>query len=76
MRGLVQAHTLGLIDAEGLQHVVLEAAEDLRRVRARYALENVDWAKNVRQLNKDIKAANDFLPENMQVSHFLLLQVI
>ncbi|BDA41955.1 hypothetical protein COCOBI_02-7530 [Coccomyxa sp. Obi] len=64
----VQAHTLGLMDAEGLQHVVLEAAQDLRRARARYAFDAVDWAKCVRQLNKDIRAANDFLPDNLQVS--------
>ena len=62
----MQAHTLGLIDATGLQHVVLEAAQDLRRARARYAFEPVDWAACVRQLNKDIGAANDFLPDNLQ----------
>ena len=61
-----QAHTLGLMDAEGLQHVVLEAAQDLRRARARYAFDVVDWAKCVRQLNKDIRAANEFLPDNLQ----------
>jgi len=64
---VVQAHTMGLMDAEGLQRVVLEAAQDLRRARARYAFDNVDWAKCVRQLNKDIRAANDFLPDNLQV---------
>ncbi|KAK9909002.1 hypothetical protein WJX75_005921 [Coccomyxa subellipsoidea] len=64
----VQAHTLGLMDAEGLQHVMLEAAQDLRRARARYAFDVVDWVKCVRQLNKDIRAANEFLPDNLQVS--------
>lgn len=76
MRAL-QAHTLGLMDAEGLQHVVLEAAQDLRRARARYAFDPVDWAKCVRQLNKDIRAANDFLPDNLQVrSRRLFIQKV
>jgi hypothetical protein len=64
---VAQAHTLGLMDAEGLQHVMLEAAQDLRRARARYAFDVVDWVKCVRQLNKDIRAANEFLPDNLQV---------
>lgn len=45
----------------------MEAATDLRRARARYAIDSVDWAKCVRQLNKDIKAANAFLSDELKV---------
>ena len=64
---------MGLIDETGLQHVCMEAALDLRRARARYAIDNVDWAKCVRQLNKDIKTANAFLSDELKASHFSLL---
>ena len=64
----LQAYTLGLLDATGLQHVCMEAATDLRRARARYAIDNVDWAKCVRQLNKDIKTANQVLSDELKVS--------
>lgn len=63
----LQAYTLGLLDATGLQHVCMEAATDLRRARARYAIDNVDWAKCVRQLNKDIKTANQILADELKV---------
>ncbi len=59
---------MGLIDETGLQHVCMEAALDLRRARARYAIDNVDWAKCVRQLNKDIQTANAFLSDELKVS--------
>ena len=59
---------MGLVDETGLQHVCMEAALDLRRARARYAIDNVDWVKCVRQLNKDIKAANAFLSDELKVS--------
>ena len=62
-----QAYTLGLLDATGVQHVCMEAATDLRRARARYAIDNVDWAKCVRQLNKDIKTANQVLTDELKV---------
>ena len=65
---------MGLIDETGLQHVCMEAALDLRRARARYAIDNVDWAKCVRQLNKDIKAANDFLSDELKVAPSLCVQ--
>ena len=45
----------------------MEAATDLRRARARYAIDNVDWAKCVRQLNKDIKTANQVLSDELKV---------
>ena len=61
-----QAHTLGMVDAHGLHHCVLEAARDLRAARARYAFEPVDWPLLVRQLNADVGAANRFLPDNLQ----------
>ena len=61
-----QAYTLGLVDACGLHHCVLEAARDLRCARARYAFAPVDWALLVRQLNADIHAANRFLPDDLQ----------
>lgn len=65
---LLQAHTLGLVDDIGLQRVVTSALADLRWARARYAYQiGVDWDRVVRQLNKDIKAANDFLPDDKQV---------
>ena len=70
----MQAFTMGLIDETGLQHVCMEAALDLRRARARYAIDNVDWAKCVRQLNKDIKAANDFLSDELKVAPSLCIQ--
>ena len=41
---------------------------DLRRACARYAIDNVDWASCVRQLNKDIKVANSFLSDELKVS--------
>ena len=59
---------MGLIDETGLQNVCMEAALDLRRARARYAIDNVDWAKCVRQLNKDIQTANAFLSDELKVS--------
>jgi hypothetical protein len=61
-----QAHTLGMVDAHGLHHCVLEAARDLRAARALYAFEPVDWPLLVRQLNADVGAANRFLPDNLQ----------
>lgn len=64
----LQAHTLGLVDDIGLQRVVTSALADLRWARARYAYQvGVDWDRVVRQLNRDIKAANDFLPDDKQV---------
>ena len=64
-----QAYTMRLIDETGLQHVCMEAALDLRRARARYAIDNVDWAICVKQLNKDIQAANAFPSDELMVSH-------
>lgn len=65
----LQAYTMRLIDETGLQHVCMEAALDLRRARARYAIDNVDWARCVKQLNKDIQAANAFLSNELMVSN-------
>lgn len=68
LQNWLQAHTLGLVDDIGLQRVVTSALADLRWARARYAYQvGVDWDRVVRQLNKDIKAANDFLPDDKQV---------
>ena len=63
-----QAYTLGLIEEEGLQQVALEAVTGLRRARARHAFENVDWQRIIRQLNKDLRAANAILPDHLQIS--------
>ena len=65
----LQAYTMRLIDETGLQHVCMEAALDLRRARARYAIDNVDWARCVKQLNKDIQTANAFLSDELMVSN-------
>ena len=44
------------------------ACRDLRWARARHASQNgIDWDRVIRQLNKDIIAANDFLPDDKQV---------
>jgi hypothetical protein len=64
----VQAHTLGLIDAAGLRRVALEAAWGFASARAAHAFAvGVDWARVARQLNADIRAANVFLPSELQV---------
>ena len=64
----LQAHTLGLVDDIGLQKVVNSACHDLRWARARYASQrDMDWDRVIGQLNKDIIAANDFLPDDRQV---------
>lgn len=64
----IQAHTLGLMDDIGLERVVKSACNDLRWVRARYANQSdIDWDRVIKQLNKDISAANDFLPDDKQV---------
>ena len=58
-----------MIEEEGLQQVALEAVTALRRARARHAFEKkVDWARIIRQLNKDLRAANAILPEHLQIS--------
>ncbi|DBA92139.1 hypothetical protein WJX77_008470 [Trebouxia sp. C0004] len=63
----VQAHTLGLVDDIGLQRVVVSACNDLRWARARYASQaRINWDRVIQQLNKDIIAANDFLPDDKQ----------
>lgn len=63
----VQAHTLGLVDDIGLQRVVGSACNDLRWARARYASQTgINWDRVIHQLNKDIIAANDFLPDDKQ----------
>ena len=65
---LLQAHTLGLVDDIGLQRVVSSACNDLRWARARYASQTgINWDRVIQQLNKDIIAANDFLPDDKQV---------
>lgn len=63
----VQAHTLGLIDENGLAAVCVSACQDLRFSRARYALERVSWQKAVKRLNEDLRSANQFLSDAMQV---------
>lgn len=69
---LLQASTLGLMDDIGLQRVVNSALADLRWARARYAHQvGIDWDRVVRQLNKDISAANDRLPDDKQVCSLL-----
>lgn len=63
----VQAHTLGLIDDISLQRVVSSACRDLRWARARYSSQTgINWNRVIKQLNKDIIAANDFLPDDKQ----------
>jgi len=64
----VQAHTLGLMDAGGLRRVALEAAWGFASARAAHAFAvGIDWAGVARQLNADIRAANQFLPSDAQV---------
>ena len=64
----VQAHTLGLMDAAGLRRVALEAAWGFASSRAAHAFAvGVDWSRVARQLNADIRAANQFLPSDAQV---------
>jgi len=66
---VLQAHTLGLVDDIGLQRVVDSACNDLRWARARYASQTgINWDRVIQQLNKDIIAANDFLPDDKQVN--------
>ena len=66
--GVWQAYTLGFIEEEGLQQVALEAVTALRRARARHAFAKVDWARIIRQLNKDLRAANAILPDQLQIT--------
>ena len=66
---MIQAHTLGLIDDISLQRVVSSACRDLRWARARYSSQTgINWNRVIKQLNKDIIAANDFLPDDKQVT--------
>ena len=52
----------------GLANVVNAACRDLRWARARHANQNgIDWDRVIKQLNKDVIAANDFLPDDKQV---------
>lgn len=56
------------MDDVGLANVVNAACRDLRWARARHASQNgVDWDRVIKQLNKDIIAANDVLPDDRQV---------
>lgn len=64
----MQAFTLGFLEDEGLQQVALEAVTALRRARACHAFAKVDWARIIRQLNKDLRAANAILPDHMRIS--------
>lgn len=64
----VQAHTLGLLDATGLQAVALEAVTDLRQSYTRYGHAKADWARVLHQLRLDLVEANVRLPEELQVS--------
>ena len=64
----VQAYTLGMIDELGLQRVAASACNDLRWARVRHAKQQVDWEVIVGQINADLKAANEVLPEARQVS--------
>ena len=63
-----QAHTLGLLDATGLQAVALEAVTDLRQSYARYGHAKADWARVLHQLRLDLVEANVRLPEELQLS--------
>ena len=63
-----RAATLGLIDAAGLQRVALEASWGLRAARAAHAFSHVDWSRVARQLNKDARAANGWLPGSMRLA--------
>ena len=64
----MQAYTLGFMEEAGLQIVALEAVTALRQARARFAFEGVDWGRTIRQLNRDLRAANAVLPEELQIS--------
>ena len=56
------------MDDVGLQRVVISACSDLRWARARYASQTgIKWDRVIKQLNQDIIAANDFLPDDKQV---------
>ncbi len=68
MSACVQAYTLGMIDDLGLQRVAASACNDLRWARVRHAKQQVDWEVIVGQINADLKAANEVLPEARQVS--------
>ena len=64
-----QAHTLGLVDDIGLQRVVDSASNDLRWARARYASQTgIKWDQVIKQLNVDIRFANERLPDDRQAS--------
>lgn len=39
----------------------------VRGLGCRYAMDNVDWAMNAAQINRDIRLANEHLPPEMQV---------
>lgn len=64
-----EAFKLGLLDEEGLSLVANTAATDFKRIYERYgarhAGRNLD--KAARHLNKDIIAANNLLPSNLDV---------
>ena len=64
----MQAYTLGMIDDLGLQRVAASACNDLRWARVRHAKQQVDWEVIVGQINADLRAANEVLPEARQVS--------
>ena len=72
--GASQAHTLGLVDDIGLQRVVNSASNDLRWARARYASQTgIKWDQVIKQLNIDIRFANERLPDDKQVSQIWLM---
>jgi hypothetical protein len=66
----IESFKLGLLDEEGLSLVANTAAIDFRRIYGRYggrhAGRNLD--KAARHLNKDIIAANIFLPSHLDVA--------
>lgn len=64
-----EAFKLGLLDEEGLSLVANTATVDFRRIYGRYGGRHGgrNLAKAARHLNKDILAANVFLPSNLDV---------
>lgn len=61
------------MDDVGLASVVTAACRDLRWARARHANQtDIDWDHVIHQLNIDIFAANDFLPDDKQVCLYKL----
>jgi hypothetical protein len=65
----VQAHSMGLIDDEALQHVAAAAALDFRRVAGRYSRRHAGrhLGRALDDLSADLRAASAALPAHLEV---------